>query len=154
MHNEIEDLLRAYRATPEILQGLLAGRTPEQLAARGGDEGWTVAEVICHLRDAEERGLQRTRAMREQDNPTILSYDQEQLARDGNYAAAKLEDALAAFLSFRQAHVRELEDLSAEGWMRTGQHNEVGQITIRSQIAHLTAHDAVHLAQIARQIGG
>lgn len=153
MYDEIGDLLQAYRATPDVLRGLLLGRTTTQLATRGGDEGWTVVEVICHLRDAEERALRRTRAMRDQDHPIIEGYNQEQLARDGNYASAKLEEALAAFFGFRQAHVHELEALIPEQWDRAGQHTEVGPISIRNQIQHMTAHDAIHLAQIARQIG-
>jgi hypothetical protein len=154
MYNTYADLVDSLRATPEILTGLLHSCTQAQAqAARGGDEGWTVVEVICHLRDAEERALARDRLMRDQDNPPILGYDQEELARLGNYAAADLRAALASFIALRATHVSELAALTPEQWQRQGLHSDVGPISIGGHIAHMASHDAVHCAQIARQLG-
>jgi hypothetical protein len=51
MYNTIQGLLDAYRATPETLQAPLHNYAHEQAAnARGGEEGWSVVEIICHLR--------------------------------------------------------------------------------------------------------
>lgn len=153
MYNTTQDLLDAYRATPETLQALLRNYSHSQAAsARGGNEGWSVVEVVCHLRDAEERALERTRSMRDTTNPKLAGYDQAQWAIERNYAAESLASALAGFMKFRAAHIQELSALSTEQWERTGQHIEAGIITISGQIAHLVAHDAIHLAQIARQL--
>ena len=85
MYNSTKDLLDALRATPDTLAALLSGTTQaEALTARGGDEGWSIVEVLCHLRDAEEFSLQRITRMRDQDNPNILPYNQEQLAVERN----------------------------------------------------------------------
>src|ERR671936_578067 len=101
MYNVHGDLLDAFRAMPEVLVKTLEGCTQEQAqAARGGDEDWSIVEVVCHLRDAEERGLERMRAMRDQDDPPLAAYDQDQWARERNYAAADLREALDAFLGF------------------------------------------------------
>lgn len=154
MYDIARDLLDSFRATPEILRGLLHACTDEQARdARGGDEGWSVIEVICHLRDAEERAHQRTRQMRDHDNPLIEGYDQEELARAGNYAAADLRAALDGFLAARAAHLADLAALTAEQWQRPGTHSEIGPISIASHAAHMASHDAIHCAQIARQLG-
>ena len=154
MYDIAQDLLDSFRATPAILRGLLHACTDEQArAARGGDEGWSVIEVICHLRDAEERAHQRTRQMRDHANPLIEGYDQEELARAGSYAAAELRPALDGFLAARAAHLADLAALTAEQWQRPGTHSEIGPITIASHAAHLASHDAVHCAQIAHQLG-
>jgi hypothetical protein len=153
MYNLNHDLLEALKATPETLTGLLAGVSEAQArSAKGGDENWSVVEVVCHLRDAEEISLQRTEAMRDQDNPLIVGYDQEVLARERNYKKADLSSALAGFISFRQRHVDALSALTAEQWERSGQHNEIGRITIFAYALHKTSHDAIHCAQIARQL--
>ncbi len=120
--------------------------------ARGGDENWSVVEVVCHLRDAEERGLERMRSIRDLPDPKIAGYDQARWAVERNYAATDLGDALSAFLKLRATHVMELAGLSPEQWERTGQHAELGTVTITSHTLHLVSHDAVHLAQIARQL--
>jgi len=153
MYNTIRDLLDAYRATPETLHALIHNYSHEQAAtARGGDEGWSVVEVICHLRDSEERALERTRLMRDQNHPKLSGSDPDQLAIERNYAAASLDAALAAFLKFRDGHLKELTDLSAEQWERTGDHPSAGKIKISENIAHLVAHDSIHLAQISWQL--
>lgn len=153
MYNIAQDLLDALRATPEVLETLLNGCTQEQaLAARGGDEGWSIVEVVCHLRDAEEEALSRVRLMRGTVHPVIVAYDQERWARERNYAEASLREALASFSSFRAQHAAELAQLSPEQWERSGQHEEQGDITISSHTLHIVSHDAVHTAQIARQL--
>jgi hypothetical protein len=153
MYNTAQDLLDALRATPEVLEDLLDGCTQEQAtAARGGDEGWSVVEVVCHLRDAEEEALSRMRLMRDNIDPVIAAYDQERWAREHNYAQASLQDALAAFTRFRAQHVNELVQLSPQEWEHSGQHEEQGTITISSHTLHIVSHDAIHAAQIARQL--
>src|SRR4051812_7531792 len=85
MYDTARDLLDAFRATPVVLARVLDGCTQEQAqAARGGDENWSVVEVLCHLRDAEARGLERMRAMRDENLPFLPAFDQDAWARDGN----------------------------------------------------------------------
>lgn len=155
MYDTAKDLIDALRAGPEVLAGLLRDCSPEQARnARGGDEDWSVVEVMCHLRDAEERALERTQAMIEAEDPFLAAYDQEQWALERRYAEADLQGALRAFRELRARHVAVLEALSPQGWERTGRHEEQGRITISGDIAHMAAHDAVHAAQIARQLQG
>ena len=154
MYNTPKELLDAFTSAPAVFQALLDGVTQEQAqAARGGDEGWSVVEVVCHLRDAEERSLERMRAMRDEDNPLIAGYDQEAWARDRNYAEDNLRDALAAFLRLREEHIAELSALSPDEWNRPGRHEEHGDISITGHTLHMVAHDLMHSAQIARQLG-
>jgi hypothetical protein len=153
MYNSTRDLLDALRVTPDTLTGLLAGVNQEQAqAAKGGDENWSAVEVLCHLRDAEEYGLQRDILMRDRDNPEILPWDQEKLAVERNYAAQDLRTVLAEFIALRRQRLATLEGLSPEGWKRTGNHRELGTIDIFSHVLHMVSHDAIHCAQIARQI--
>ena len=153
MYDLQHDLLEAYQTTSEILNGLLDGIGAEEArSARGGDENWSVVEVLCHLRDAEEFFIKRFQAMRDQDNPVITGYDQEALARERNYKDADLRTALASFSTFRKRTIAELSKLTPEQWQRTGQHTELGQITIFAQTIHHVTHDAIHCAQIAQQL--
>ncbi len=79
MYNIPNDLIDAFARLPDVLEGLLHGYPEETLrSARGGDENWSVIEVLCHLRDAEEYALARNRAMRDQNDPVLPTYDQEQ----------------------------------------------------------------------------
>ena len=153
MYNSIRDMLDAFQVTPDVLGNLLEGVTQEQAqSAIGGDEGWSIVEVICHLRDAEEFALNRNRLMRDHDNPNIIPYDQEQLAIDRHYADQNLRQVLSDFFRLRREHISLLENLSEEDWHRPGQHPEAGRIEIFDHTLHMVCHDTIHCAQIARQL--
>lgn len=131
MYDLYREVIESLTVAPETLAGLLRGISEaDARAAKGGDEGWSVVEVLCHLRDAEEVSWERMRAMRDQDNPIILAYDQMALARERKYEEDDPALALVAFARLRAGHVAELAALRPEEWHRTGQHNETGEISI------------------------
>jgi len=146
MYNTYQEIVDGLRATPAILQNLLSDVDPHQ----GPEGGWSAVEIVCHLRDFEQRALERMRKMRDLDFPVIESYDQEVWAEERNYAGEDLPTALAAFNEYRETHAAELETLSLEGWRRTGNHTELGTIDIFSHSIHILSHDLNHAAQLAR----
>ncbi|MDI3339839.1 MAG: DinB family protein [Sphaerobacter sp.] len=153
MFNERAELLDVYRATPQTLRALLRGLPDEVVRAAGPDEDpWSIVEIVCHLRDAEERVIERVRRMRDEERPALAAYDQAALAQARRYRDQSLTQALEAFCRLREEQIALLEALAPEEWQRAGVHAEVGEITIQQLVAHMAAHDAVHLAQIARCI--
>lgn len=153
MYDTTGELVGILRATPEILQALLRGLTAERArTARGGDEGWSVLEVLCHLRDTEEWAIARMRVLRDEANPIVHGFNQEAWAQERNYAGDTVEAALDGFVRLRTQHVAELAALRPNQWDRPGQHSTVGVITVLSHTVHIAHHDAVHTAQIARQL--
>ena len=144
-----EDELSALAATPIILRSLLAGGRESRPA---GDEDWTAKEVIAHLRDCEEFRLLRCRRMRDEDEPFLAAFDQENLAWERDYASTDLAAALNAFERLRAAVLELLEALDNDGWQRVGLHEEDGRITIESHVRHAISHDLVHLRQIAESL--
>jgi hypothetical protein len=153
MYDTVTDLTGALAAGPDALEAALAG-VDDDLArrARGGDEGWSVVEVVCHLRDAEERAAERMRSIRDDDEPHIAAYDQDAWAIERGYAGDDLGAALAAFSRHRAGHVAALRALPADAWARTGTHDERGRITIENHTIHVATHDVQHLAQIGRAL--
>jgi DinB family protein len=145
-----EDEIAALAATPVILQRLLIGPGERRPA---GSEGWTAKEVVAHLRDTEDYRLRRCQRMRDEELPSLESFDQEELARKRDYASTDLAAGLAAFASLRRSVVDLLAALDDMGWQRTAQHEELGLITIESHIRHAISHDLVHLRQIAESSG-
>jgi hypothetical protein len=153
MYDLHHELIETLSSTPETLAGLLLGVTDAQArAAVDKDENWSIIEILCHLRDSDEIAIQRMTAMRDQDNPAIIGFDQEALVSERKYADADLNATLVDFVRFRAAYLDALTALTPEQWERTGQHNEIGEISIVSHCIHKTYHDAIHCAQIARQL--
>lgn len=153
MYDAAAELVAAYRSTPETLQALLRGLPHEMIRAGGqGDDSWSIVEIVWHLRDTEERCLARVRLMLAEDNPVIEAYDEDALARDSNYRDLPIGRAFQEFSRIRGEQIELLASLGADGWQRSGQHSEIGQITIQQLTAHHVSHDAIHLAQISRRM--
>lgn len=154
MYNTKQDLIDAMGATPDILAELLSGL----LAKPGGlppvpPGEWSPVEIVCHLRNTQERALDRMRLMRDGKNAVIEGYDQTAWAVERNYKGDDVWKALEKFRSLRLMHVEELTKLPFEDWQRGGEHSEYGHITILGQTLHSLSHDAVHLRQLAALAG-
>jgi hypothetical protein len=153
MAEQQQELLGKYRAVPDILYGLTAGISEAAARVGGADaDSWSIVEIVCHLRDAEERSLERTRLMRDQTHPTLYGYDEQELAAAGRYREQSLAAVTDQFCSLRRQHIRELEALRADDWLRSATHDQMGELTIQTITHHMTYHDAAHLAQIARRV--
>jgi len=155
-YDQLKDLIGVLQSTPAVPAALPRGVGQGQdqaRAARGGDEGWSVVGVLCHLRDAEERVLERLLAMRDQDDAFLAEHHQDAWARERSYETADLREELGAFTRYRSTYLVTLASLDEPVWHRTGRHEEQGSVTISGHTLHIVSHDAVHCAQIARQLG-
>ena len=145
-----QELLDVYRATPQTLRALVQGVDDERARERPDEDSWSIVEVVAHLADAEDNAHARVRRMLAEDNPAFEGYDEQEWARARNYRAMKLGDVLRRFEEQRAAQIGTLEQLDGDAWERPARHNQLGAITVSSITAHMTVHDAIHLAQIAR----
>lgn len=142
------------RRTPVILHALLHGVTPERaMSATDGPDGWSVVQVLCHLRDFEGFFRGRVELMLAQENPDLPGYDHEALAIERDYQHQDLRAVFADLLEQRRAFTALFETLTPEQFARGGVHPENGPITVFDALVQLTHHDLTHLDQIARCLG-
>ena len=150
MYDTRGDIVDALAGMPEVLNHLaltLAGSAGSPIARPGE---WALVQIVCHLRDAEERALERTRRMRDSDHPEISSYDPSAWAIERDYGSQDLAAALATFRTFRESHVSDLGAIPWPDWHRQGSHAEYGAIDILGHAIHVVSHDAIHLLQIVQ----
>ncbi|MCC6792704.1 MAG: DinB family protein [Thermomicrobiales bacterium] len=139
------------RRTPVILNSLLANVTQEYaMSATDGPDGWSVTEVMGHLRDFEGFFRGRAEMMLAEAHPTLPAYDHEALAIERDYRHQDLRGMFDAWLTERRDFLRLFESLSPEQFARTGVHPENGPIMVFDSLIQLTHHDLTHLDQIAR----
>ncbi|HQY95002.1 DinB family protein [Caldilinea sp.] len=119
-----------------------------------GDKGWTVAEVVCHLRDFDRIFLDRVQRIVAEDEPKLLGYDHEQLAVDGRYNEQDLRTTLRDLQQSRAEFVTCFQALSEAQWARAGIHAERGRFTLDDALMQVGLHDALHLEQITRILRG
>ena len=118
--------------------------------AHDGPKGWTVVEVVCHLRDFDTIFRNRAVLMCEQTNPALPAFDHLEIARRGNYNAHDLRQVYAELAESRRQTIAFFESLTAAQWERTGIHPERGPFTMDDAVMQVGMHDITHLEQITR----
>ncbi|MCA0354291.1 MAG: DinB family protein [Chloroflexi bacterium] len=137
--------------TLETLGHILARVSQQQATTlRDGADGWTVLEVVCHLRDYDRIFQDRASSMLEQDNPLFQSYNPDQLARERNYNASELHAVYAELCVSRTRYVEFFQSLSPEQWQRHGTHPKLGAFSLADALMQVTGHDLIHMEQITR----
>ena len=142
-----QDLVEKLNAQIAVLRSEVADLSDATLSLRSSD-GWSIKEVVGHLRDHGEFLHRRLYMMIKLEEPRLEAYNEEALVRDRNPQAAPIEQLLAEFSAQRREIVEMLSDLVHWNWARTGRHEELGRISIRQLVDRAVAHDAMHLAQI------
>lgn len=146
--------VRSLRRSPVILGAIIRDLDPERArTATDGPDGWSVVEIVCHLRDYEAIFKGRVERMLAEDNPALPGSDHEAMARDQRYQDQDLGTAHAAWLETRRAFLALLEPLLAEQWQRPGVHPEAGPYTVLDQVTRTALHDIDHTEQIVRALG-
>ncbi len=146
------EIISTLRATPDAVQSICGSLGDDQLRRRpgegSGEAGWSLIELICHLRDsAEEDGL-RIRRLVEEDDPTLVPYDQDAWAVERNYNGDNPRKALTMMRAFVSGLAYQLENLSDDQWSRGGHHPERGDVTVLSIATQSANHHRDHLAQM------
>ncbi len=149
-----ERSLMYMRKTPVILKTILRDVTQERAQqATDGPDGWSVVEVMCHLRDWEAIFYERTRMMLDSENPHLPDYNQEEMAKRRDYANQNLLAAFEAYLVKRQQHLQLLSSLTGERWKRTGIHPRMGDHNMIELATNAALHDLNHIEQMVRALG-
>ena len=118
--------------------------------AHDGPKGWTVLEVLCHLRDYDRIFRRRAELMVAQELPALPGYDHEQLAVDNAYNQQDLRQVLGELTASRHATVVFFTGLDDAQWERAGIHPERGHFTMLDAVVQVGTHDVTHLEQITR----
>ena len=119
-----------------------------------GPKGWTIVEVVCHLRDFDLFFQHRAQLMLQQENPTLPAYDHEALAIERNYLSNDVHQAYTVLVESRRQFVEFFEGLTAEQWACAGIHPERGHFTMTDAVMQVGTHDCTHLEQITRILNG
>ncbi|MDQ7025771.1 MAG: DinB family protein [Anaerolineae bacterium] len=143
--------IHAMVTTAETLGNILRNTTQEQAETlRDGPEGWTILEILCHLRDFDAIFRNRAQMMLDNDNPDLPAYDHEAMVIEKNYAE---EDLAYAYDEYRlsRKHTREFfKSLSDVQWERTGVHPERSDFSMTDAVIQVVHHDIDHTEQITR----
>lgn len=151
-----EWLLEGLQQSAGTLAHILADVSQaEARTIRDGAEGWSVLEVLCHLRDYQAIFAERMRRILEEDMPRFRLYDEAArlaMVIENDYANQDLREVLDDYLSTRRRIIERLKPLSIEQWAREGAFADDDVVDLAMPVVHTLLHDADHTEQIARML--
>lgn len=108
---------------------------------RPDDATWSVLEYACHVRDVLVLFAQRSRSMREQDDPEFANWDQDATAVEDRYD--QQDPAVVADEIDRAAHAYAAELAAVTDWQRTGRRSN-GSVFTADTLTRYAWHDLAH----------
>lgn len=140
------------RNTTKVIGNVLQGVSQEEATTyRDGPDGWTVTEIVCHVRDFGVIYHERAKQVLTEDNPTFPRVDQEALARERHYNDQNVQQAYAELAANYEAIAAFFEGITDEAaWDRIGQHPEQGPYTLNKILMQVGTHTTMHIEQMTR----
>lgn len=141
----------AMRLSGEVLRHLMQNLDDEAArASRDGPDGWSIVEIMCHLRDFDAIFRSRAQMMLKQDHPTLPAYDHEAMALESAYQQESLDRVCEQFTASRRRTIALFRALTPRQWQRAGVHPERDSFTMTDAAMQVGLHDLDHLEQITR----
>jgi uncharacterized damage-inducible protein DinB len=138
-------LLQALTSMPGDVARIVGGCDEALFSVRLQPGEWSLADVLFHLVDVEERYLARLRRVIAEERPllpVILPRPETEAPHTSpGSLLAQFEAARAATLTF-------LRELSPQDWQRPALHETFGHTTLRFLTHYLVDHDTLHLNQM------
>ena len=120
---------------------------------RDGGDGWTILQIMGHLRDFERIFIERAMLTLNADNPPLPFPDPDQMAASKNDNATTLQDVLGAWSAARLTLIDFYKAIDDEAtWERPAAHPTRGAFTLHDQLFLTVWHDSNHLKQIANML--
>ncbi len=140
-----EEALQTLEATPLVVGGWLRGLSDDQMTISPAPGEWSMREGLHHLLVTEALLSGRVRQILETDRPRLSGLAAWAEPLEGDLPA---EAIFHHFRQSREATVQRLRKLTLEEWMRQGEHEEFGTVTLLQQASYFARHDHSHLAQL------
>ena len=151
MDFNLDDAIAVLEQTPSTVSALLSGLAPVWVLATEGEGTWSPFDVLGHLIHGERTDwIPRTRHILAGDARPFEPFDRHAMFAESR--GKSLDELLETFARLRAENLAELRamKLSPADLERTGQHPELGVVTLRQLLATWVVHDLDHLGQIAR----
>lgn len=150
-------LISSLKRTHLVLGMLLGGVTQEQAQQlKDGPDGWSILEIMCHLRDFQTIDMERVQRILNEEKPMLVVYDaaaREAMVAENDYAHQNLKAVFDEYVRTRERFIELISGLDEARLERTGHHPMYGEIDTTVPAFHAAMHDIDHTEQIARVLG-
>ena len=147
---KLETLLLTLESTPALIEKAARTLAPRDETRRPSAGGFSFLENVWHLADLEREGFGlRIRRILSEENPALLNFDGDRIARERAYQEKDVERGLALFARARAQNLEALRRLRRSDWKRSGSQEGVGRVTLADVSRMMAEHDRSHGTDVA-----
>ncbi len=148
-----EAILARARGSLAAMQIMLLALNKESYAITPISGEWSLAEIMCHMRDVElEVHLDRLDRILKDNNPLLVGEDTDMWAEIRQYHCQPGMEAFQRFISHRMQLIERMDSLTEEDWSRPALHTLLGPMKLNEVMAIANDHDTIHLAQLRKTL--
>ena len=144
----MESLIEEYGNGYKILREAIEGLSEEELRFKPALDKWSIHQILSHLSDSEMVATQRLKKVLSEEEPLLMSIDQDAWANALGYEQLDREQYLLLFQLLRSSMLPILAQLTSEQFERVGKYADAGRFTFKELLEYRVQHVRGHLAQI------
>lgn len=145
-------MIASLKSFGETLPQLVSNVSAENAKWKPPSQNWSILEIVCHLVDEEVEDFRRRVQMTLEDpSQEWASINPEIWAVERKYNEQNLQEKVQAFVAERTKSIDWLEGLSGADWNKAYQHKHFGPMRAGDLLVAWTAHDQLHVRQIAKR---
>ncbi|MGE8205289.1 DinB family protein [Heyndrickxia sp. NPDC080065] len=144
----MEELIKEYALGYSMLREAVEGLTEEELRYKPAPDKWSIHQILIHVTDSEISSTSRLKKVLAEDEPNLISFDQDAWANNLGYDLLDREQYLLLFKLLRSSMQPIIENLTSEQCKRVGVYADQGRFTFKQLLEYRVLHVRDHLAQI------
>ena len=149
---QLDRMIASLKSFGETLPQLVSNVSAENAKWKPPSQNWSILEIVCHLVDEEVEDFRRRVQMTLEDpSQEWASINPEIWAVERRYNEQNLQEKVQAFVAERTKSIDWLEGLSGADWNKAYQHKHFGPMRAGDLLVAWTAHDQLHVRQIAKR---
>jgi DinB family protein len=142
------EAIAAIERAPGEIRALVAPLTDAELEKTYREGGWTIRQVVHHVPDSHMNAYVRIKMALTESAPAIKAYDEARWAELADARSGPVGFSLDLLDSLHHRWVTLLRALSAEDFLRTYVHPELGPVHLDEALALYAWHGRHHTAHI------
>lgn len=147
---ELEDLIKEYSLGYTMIWDAIEGLTEEELRYKPAPNKWSIHQILIHVTDSEISATPRLKKVLAEDEPILVSFDQDAWANTLSYDLLDREQYLHLFKLLRTSMQPILDNLTSEQSRRVGMYIDQERFTFKQLLEFRVQHVRDHLDQIER----
>ncbi|AUS86904.1 DinB family protein [Lysinibacillus capsici] len=146
----MEDLIKEYSLGYTMIWDAIEGLTEEELRYKPAPNKWSIHQILIHVTDSEISATPRLKKVLAEDEPILVSFDQDAWANTLSYDLLDREQYLHLFKLLRTSMQPILDNLTSEQSRRVGMYIDQERFTFKQLLEFRVQHVRDHLDQIER----